>query len=71
MPAKNKKRYYVVEYILHINGTKWVMASNPLRALCKLFALIKFKAKYKHNKKFKRKIVLVKRVSELPKNARK
>lgn len=56
------KKYYIIEYTLLINGRRMYFRSKPIKALCKLFALWKFKRLVKHNKSFKREILKVKKM---------
>lgn len=50
---------YQIEYTLLINRRRIYFVSNPIKALCRFHALLKFKVKVKHNKKLKREILKV------------
>ena len=55
------KKYYRVEYTLLVNNLRIYFISAPLKAFCKLHALIKFKRHNKHKKALKREILQIKR----------
>ena len=55
---------YQIKYTLTINNRVLYFVSKPLKAICKLHALLRFKMIYKHNKCFKREILKVSRVKK-------
>lgn len=50
---------YRIEYTLLINNRRMYFRSTPIKAICRLHALLKFKRKIKHKKELKREILKV------------
>ena len=50
---------YRIEYTLLVNNRRMYFISSPIKAICKLHALLKFKRKTKHKKELKREILKV------------